>query len=629
MNRLWVYVGAAAAAAVVSACAGEDGKAGPPGVDGAKGGSCSVSVTAGVATISCPDGTSTPLDPGACAVTSNGDGMHTITCPDGSTTTVRDGEQLPRASIKGTAGRYGMLPGDVQITLVQQDRTVDTDTAGGFAFDGLAPGLYDLRLVADGHQPRDVKNVAVFGRDVDLGALVVKVGMKIGEGPSYVEPSPSGARLAVTQVSFFGDHGVLALVDTATGERHQLDEFAGDPLFVGERYLLAEQPLGDGVENLLIYDLDSALPYELRVIERVESWTPVAGGLLYQVDGIVRHLDLATGLPTEVGTGYVTWSNWDLGLAIVRHDDGSLSYVDGADIVPLGGDWWDYRIDYATGKVALIGAALTSSFWISNGGNLLVFHTPDGLRIWDGTVVAELDLTGSFWDLWFSENQRYLLVRGEGWTVLDRTTGTTWTLPRGIGGLSQDERWAWSYENGVLAVVDLQAEPGEPVTHTVAASWGIEPVAGDALVLMDSEGNALFDISAGTSRSFGSPDGGFSISPDRSVVYFADPTTGMIEVLDVADGTVSPFPVQADHVEQAGNERWLFALRETAPQQAELTLVSVDAQTVLPIDEKVLDLDGYGAGFVYWAGEFAFLPTLFDVSADPFAGVETYWVAYP
>ncbi|MBM4379287.1 MAG: hypothetical protein FJ086_08300 [Deltaproteobacteria bacterium] len=79
-------------------------------------GHCTVSrkPRTGVATISCPDGTSVDVEPPAagsstpvasCTVRDNGNGTHTISCPDGSSTTVsngQDGEDGPQ----GPAGQH-------------------------------------------------------------------------------------------------------------------------------------------------------------------------------------------------------------------------------------------------------------------------------------------------------------------------------------------------------------------------------------------------------------------------------------------------------------------------------------------------------------------------------------------
>lgn len=641
MNRLWVS-GAAALALGIAACAGEDG------AKGRDAGPCSVAVTEGRATISCPDGTITTLDPGACTVTSGG-GSHTITCPDGSTTVIRDGEQLPRAAITGTVAPYGLPPRAIEVTLVQEDRTVTTDDTGLFAIDDVAPGLYDLRLSTPGYATLDIRNVAVLGADVDIGPRTIKLGRWLDSGISSVAASPSGAKLAVSRGALFEDYGPLSLVDTATGETRELTDEAGSVAFIGEDYVVTDRPIGFRHETV-VFDLSADTDLHLP---GVDTWWPLESALAYGEGGMLQLLPLQTMAQVTLGAGSLVWA--DGRDALVQLASGVLLRVDGAtaEVVQIANHAFDWRVHEQTKQVAVIDqdedgtyvlkrftpgetapvrigeTVINAAYHWSEDGSLLVFPTPEGgFRIADANGIAALELPANVFDVVFSPSGRYLLARGGTESpVIDRVTGNRWTLPGGNHGFTRDDRYAYAYANGTgLLLVDLQGAAGVVVPHEMSV-YGVEALAGDVLLVTGEDGLASFDASTGTRTRF-TAAAGWTLSPDARRVFFTEPATGALSFFDATTGAVTSLDLTGEPGEWSNDGRWLFVRGGNGEMQGDMTLVSADGATVLPVDEKILDAEDFDAGFAYWAGDFTLLPLAFDTS-DLFGDVDLYWVAYP
>lgn len=651
MNRLWVTT-AAFAAAALAACAGEDGKAGRTG---AAGENCSVSVTGGAPVLTCPDGTSTPLDPGSCSVADNGDGSHTITCPGGEPTVIRDGEQLPRSTIAGTATRFGLpASDDVEVTLVELDRTVGTDDDGRFVFADIAPGTYRLRLSAPGYQPLDIPNVSVLGSPVDIGLRTIKLGRQIATGLTDAVVTPDGSTAALVEQGLIGDVGALALVDIATGERTELFDGVDYVEFLDDRFLAVAVSNFDGDDELVIFDRQTGTS---KIYVEADEWTLLADGFIYRADGVAFFVQLPSLDETEIGEGYVSWDGDDY--AILTMDAGGFAYVigDPANVVKFPGLTWDWRAHEGTGRLAFfetagsayelkvmdtsmnaprtIAAALNGMLAWSDDGELLFFRTLDGHAVTNmAGVISPITIPSGITSVYFNATGRFLLGDGGGNSMaIDRITGNTWTLPQTWWDVSPNERWLVSLSAGRLRVADLHGEAGNFAEYMVSG-WDFVTLAGDRVLVTDEDRLHIIDPADGsTVVEAASLDSGWTMNETRDRVYFADRDTNLVSVIDVASGSIHALDVLGQPNGFTPDGRWLVVLRETERNgfsQMAFDFVSADGNTVIPVDEKVFDAREFEGGLVYWAGDIddSMIPRVYDM-VDPFAGVGVYWVAYP
>jgi hypothetical protein len=115
---------------------GAPGATGSDGTSGTDGRSCTVAESAGTKTISCDDGTSVTVSDGtSCSVTDNGDNTLTFSCDDGTSTTVPAGSAIDaRATMTGTVRLYGATDhSGITVSVDGTSIETTTDAAGRYA----------------------------------------------------------------------------------------------------------------------------------------------------------------------------------------------------------------------------------------------------------------------------------------------------------------------------------------------------------------------------------------------------------------------------------------------------------------------------------------------------------------
>lgn len=651
------------AAALLVACAGEDGERGMPGKDGADAEPCTVTMVDGVATITCPDGTSSEIDPGTCSVTSHGDGTHTIACPDGSTTVVRDGETLPRGTIRGTVGPW-RLPGEagIEVTLVELDRTVTTDAEGRFEFDGLIPGIYRLRVVQIGRPPVEIPNVVVFGGLLDLGRIELKMGRLIRQGLAVALPSPSGSLLAVSEGSFFSDRGELLVVDALTGEaRGSLGEIEMDEnvVWVGDRFVAATAP---GGEDLLVLDLETGARTR---VPGVDSFVAMPDALIARAsDGGFFLVPLPEGEPSDLEAVTDLEFDFEQGLAVLGSYTGAgLVLVDTKvrSVTRLPGgvhsyhaigpsglfaflDWQEGGLlelavyDTASGVTRFYGPASYFRPVFSPAGDALVYRLDDGryalldLTTGDSVVLNVVpDPLNQFTWADFSPSGRLIFLGNWNRAVaVAPESGTRWDLAGSSWFVSDSERFVISRGSSGTDILDTI----EGTIRTVDSSWDdLEPAVGDRVVLDRAGVLLLLDLATGEETEL-APEvsGPWLLTPDGGAVFFTDGRTGLLRLARF-DGEIVDTGVEGYVFAWSEDGRWFLAASSYRTfEMGDFYLVSADGGVVVPVDEHLLGAVTVGETLFYFAGEIdpADLPLgASGGSLDPFANVGLYTAALP
>lgn len=639
-------------AGALGACAGEDGKAGPKGAAGAP---CTVTTSGNAAVITCPDGSSSTVDPGSCTVASNGDGTHTITCPDGSTI-VRDGEKLERGTITGTATRWGLPPeAGIEATLVELDRTASTDATGRFTFGDVRPGLYRIQLSFPGYASVTIPNVALFGGEVDLGATELKVGRLIASGAVMPMISPNETKMALRK-DFFLDAGALTLVDLRTGAEQPISNEASEVEFFDDRFVAFTEVRGDGNDGLAVFDSTTG---ESTNLGMAYTYRILSGGIGW-ADGLRTHFRPVPGTDTAV-LGYEWFAEItdDRRFVVLRHSEGNdLGLLDSESGTVTNAQVArpDYVFSYATGRVAFFEASeLTEGLQLSvldpttgvrplaqvpssttllqwsPDGNLLALVTEGAIRIIDVTndQSATIDLVANPWGAGFGNTGRLLSIsNADGATVLDRTTGNHWTVQNSWVAFDSADRWVAFIASESVVLVDTL--DGTTRTHDGYVSEFRFSSGGGHVFLAGERTLLALDLATGEETSIATTnEWRFSELHDR--VVYVDGLTGLTSIADLATGTVTPTGFAGALRGFTDDERYLFVTDTTEPDAGMMVwLLDVDDGSILPVDEKVLELSAERTGFAYWAGEFPMMPAIAADSAfDPFANTGLYWAVYP
>ncbi|AKU90943.1 hypothetical protein [Vulgatibacter incomptus] len=620
-------------AGALAGCAGEKGPAGPAGPAGEAAESCTVSSVDGVAVITCPDGTSTTV---TCSVESNGDGTHTITCPGGGSVVVRDGEELPRGTLTGTATRYG-LPAisGIKAEVLELDRSALTDDTGRFFLDDIRPGVYRIRFTYPGYAPLELGNVLVFGNQVDVGESVLKVGRLIATGDIRWDVSPDESKVAVIREH---ERGALWVVELAGGEARMVAPDAYNPYFLDDRFL--GYHAGSDGWDVVVYDLEED---SSTVVGSNENSLSVPGGLVLEGESGNRFVRLPGFEIIELpgaGLNYVSRDSRYFGLTRDhRYPLGIFDTVSGAvfqieepafshfgmnpsrgrmgyfHMIDLG--LWFMVLDPATGHSTPIewvpGPDMVS--W-SDDGNLVGFRGEDGIRIHDFEHGTTTDLGISEGrNLSFSPTGRFVIApNNSGRNIVDRETGAIW--PAGdawVWTFSESERWAfsnWFWKAEVLDTTDGSL-------HTVESAFDqFFPLPDEQGFFATASGKAFFyDPVTEELTDLGEGEN-WVPNADRSQVLFTDPLTGHLSVLDLGTRTTSDLGVQGTANARAGDHFLVI----TDMDRGAFGLVGMDGAW-LPIDEQPQDLELFRTGFLYQTGD----PSR---PSDP-AELRLFWVPYP
>ena len=624
-------------AALLAACAGEDGAAGADGT------SCTVTSEGGAATIDCGDGGTTVLDPGACSVTSDDEGTHTITCPGGGSVVIRDGEKLPRGTIVGTATRYGLdAVAGIEVTLVQEDQTVLTDELGNFAFEDLKPGIYSLRFSYPGYAPLDVENVVVLGTPADLGTVKIKVGRKITTGLAWPIPFANQRYVGLNRSDWFSIVSSLWILDLETNTETLVAEEVEDTFVLDDRFLVSRRSLVGDDSEVVVHDVETATTATYGPSS--SEWL-VKGGLFLEREGAVTHVDLATGTETPFDADYIGGISDDFRFVVLAKD-GAYALFDaetGTQSPWVDFDSWSWNpvtgamagivpgdetnalvyVSPTTGEVVELDADVIPGLHLlwANEANLLLAGDGDGLVLYDGEAGTSVNiLLEGAWNIGISPDGRFLSYADDEGYWIRAVDGTT---PVAIATPWPEWHGRWALIGGSpFQVLDL--ESGNFVYQT--SSWNDWWVMGDAVAVYDYDDRAtVVDMRTGNRFSV---DGDWAYLSATNEVAFLDPATDTIVLYSLDEETDRDTGVRAIGLAAAPTGDALLVINGSELSRT-LDLLSVEDLSLLPIDEQVIEGDWIGDTLWYFAGRFDFIPMAFGTSDDPFADVALYRVVLP
>ena len=624
-------------AALLAACAGEDGAAGADGT------SCTVTSEGGAATIDCGDGGTTVLDPGACSVASDDEGTHTITCPGGGSVVIRDGEKLPRGTIAGTATPYGLDPvAGIEVTLVQEDQTVLTDELGQFAFEDLKPGIYSLRFSYPGYAPLDVENVVVLGTPADLGTVKIKLGRKIATGMVMPIPFADHRYVGLARMEWYSEITSLSILDLETNTETRIAEEVEPGYVFEDRFLVTRRYLGGDNNEVIVHDVQTATTATYGPSR--SEWL-VTGGLLLERDGVFTRIDLATGTETPIDAEFVDGISADFRVAVLGKE-GAFATFDAATgtqspWVTFEGWSWNYHsgamagfvpgeegyalvyVSPTTGQVVELEADATRGLLIwASETNLLLTGSGEGLVLYDGEegTGVTIDIQAS-WNVGISPDGRFITYTDEDGDWILRVGDNTpvavvspWPVWSG--------QWAVFSRSGNIQILDL-----ESLDFVFEGSyWGEWWFAGELVALAGTaEETTLIDMRTG--RTF-SVQGDWDYLAATREVAFRDPETDRIFLHSLDEETDRDTGVRADIFEASPAGDALLIVNGSSYSRT-LDLLSVEDLSVLPIDEQVFEADWAGDALWYYTGRLDFLPVAYDSSTDPFADLTLYRVVLP
>lgn len=619
----------------LSACAG-DGRDGLPGQDA----SCSARVVNGKPHIVCSDGSSAPVDPGSCTVSSGGDGTHTITCPDGQTTVIRDGEKLESGSIQGVANRFGFPPGPgITVEIVGRTEQGTTDETGRFAIE-VPAGVHGVRLTYPGYLPVHVPNVLVLGNQADIGQHVLQLARPIGNASQLrslvMAADESWIGLLVADRLGTTDQ---VLLDLGTGEKTLVAREVFGQMTIGSRLLLGVlEPTQPGALN--VYDVERK---DSWVLEGLTDFFPFASGFLYgQGDGRLRFLPADRSPIVDLGETFFDGGDEGDRWAVLSHPENGLKLFDSETkaIHTLDEARAERAfVDQVSGRMAWVdgttdsfktfdpqsletkdhGPSSPGQVWWAPGGRYVVFPDPvSGHHFADlekGSI-RKLPLdTSSVWGIDFDPAGRWLIA-GTGWErhilVWGHEDALTVSDSYSYAGSTESGRFVVLAGPGAVLAIDTEA--GASSRELPVTGWPNVAVLPDETIVVQEDGAVfLYDLRTGTRQDSYEIEGYALFSPDNRRVAFRRPGDGRIAVAVWEEGRRLTSAISGIPVGWSQDGRYLAA---RVDESERLVLLSADLSEQLPVADDVAGAIPVGSGLVFGT-------TL------PNEDLLYHWLAYP
>lgn len=147
------------------------GKDGEPGGFGSPS-FCEARMEEGLWKVSCPDGTSVEVAPGACDELPGEGGTWIIRCDDGTEAIVDPGDKAPFGAVKGRVVLgHPSRSADVMVQVLGTDLATHCQPDGTFLLEGIPAGRYTVEASFGSYEPVRVEDVLILRGTLDLGTL--------------------------------------------------------------------------------------------------------------------------------------------------------------------------------------------------------------------------------------------------------------------------------------------------------------------------------------------------------------------------------------------------------------------------------------------------------------------------